>query len=78
MYFANRYAVNVLVDFRPNDEIISVFTSYLFKKQVHEIKYLELVYSAATESKLQKQLGGGMITITMCISRNLKKLAQRL
>lgn len=32
MYFANRYADNVLVDFRPNDEIISVFTLYLFKR----------------------------------------------
>ena len=47
---------------------------YLHKRQVHEVKYSELVDSGATETELQEQLvGGDMTTITMRIPRNLKE-----
>lgn len=47
---------------------------YLLKRQVHEVKYSELVSSGVTETELQKQLvGGDMTTITMRIPRNLKE-----
>ena len=50
--------------------IYVVFT----QRQVHEVKYSELVNSGATETELQEQLvGGDMTTITMRIPRNLKE-----
>jgi len=62
------------VHFHSNDKIINVFTLYLLKRQVHEVKYSELVNSGATETELQEQLvGGDMTTITMRIPRNLKE-----
>jgi hypothetical protein len=52
----------------------NVFTLYLLKRQVHQVKYSELVNSVATETELQEQLvGGDMTTITMRIPRNLKE-----
>ena len=47
---------------------------YLPKRQVHEVKYSELVRRGASETELQEQLaGGGMTTITMRTSKNLKE-----
>lgn len=44
------------------------------QRQVHEVKYSELVNSGATETELQEQLvGGDMTIITMRIPRNLKE-----
>lgn len=52
----------------------NVFTLYLLKRQVHQVKYSELVNSVVTETELQEQLvAGDMTTITMRIPRNLKE-----
>lgn len=47
---------------------------YSLKRQVHQVKYSELVRSGATEAELQEQLaGGGMTAITRRIPRNLRE-----
>lgn len=62
------------VDARANALLLECIHVVSTQKQVHQVKYSELVSSGATETELQERLvGGGMTTITMRIPRNLKE-----